>query len=409
MATCTDPLSETAVVETQELMGLMHKFAVVGRGLIGSAAARHLAEAADGVLCIGPDEPERRADHAGVFGSHYDEGRMTRFVDPMAEWAITAHQSIQRYRDIEARSGVTFHDPVGYLGLGYPGSTYNARCAAMADAYGIAIERVDTDTLRQRYPFIDIEDGVDGLIELGGAGSISPRNLVRAQTVLAENAGATLIRQPARSLRSILGGVEIELWDGTLVQAEKVLITTGAFTQACGLSPVDLGTVVFGRTTVLAKIETEAEQALLGMPTMIDTSIGAYILPPLRYPDGHLYLKMGVGEVTDPQFSDLDGLQHWFHSKGSSQDRDRFIKHLKSLFPVLKECQHWQTDTCAVTYTKSGLPIIDDVLDNKVAVAVGGCGKGAKGSDEWGRIAAGVMRDAPWSSDVAREKLMMPH
>ncbi|MEO1681492.1 MAG: FAD-dependent oxidoreductase [Pseudomonadota bacterium] len=387
----------------------MHEIAVVGRGLIGSAAARHLAEAADGVLCIGPDEPESRAAHTGVFGSHYDEGRMTRSVDPMEEWAITARQSIERYRDIEGRSGITFYQPAGYLGLGYPTSTYNDRCAATGAAHGVEIERLDTAELRRRYPYINVEDGVDGLVEMGGAGYISPRNMVRAQSALAERAGATIVRQAARAIRNISGGVEIELWDGTIERAEKALITTGAFTQTCGLSPVELGITVYGRTTVLVRIEGEAEPALADMPTMIDTAIGAYILPPIRYPDGHLYLKLGVGEVTDPRFTDLDGLQGWFQSDGSRGDRERFTQRLKTLFPVLEQCHGWHTDTCAVTFTQSGLPIIDHVMGDKVAVAVGGCGKGAKGSDEWGRIAAGLIRNAPWSSPVSREQLALQH
>ena len=222
----------------------MHKYAVVGRGLIGSAAARHLAEETEGVLCIGPDEPDNRATHDNVFGSHYDEGRMTRFVDPMVEWAVTAGESIKRYRDIEERSGIPFYTPAGYLGLGYPTSTYNARCASTGAALGADIEQLDTAEVRRRYPFLNIEDGVDGLVEVGGAGYISPRNMVRAQSTLAEKAGATLNRQAARALRRVSGGVEIELWDGSIERAEKVLVTAGAFTAACGLSPVDLGAVV---------------------------------------------------------------------------------------------------------------------------------------------------------------------
>ncbi len=50
------------------------RVAVIGKGLIGSAAARHLARQTAGVVLIGPDEPAVRADHRDVFGSHYDEG-----------------------------------------------------------------------------------------------------------------------------------------------------------------------------------------------------------------------------------------------------------------------------------------------------------------------------------------------
>ncbi|MEM7438630.1 MAG: FAD-dependent oxidoreductase [Pseudomonadota bacterium] len=383
----------------------MYKIAVVGRGLIGSAAVRHLAEDAEGIVCIGPDEPNDRAAHGGVFASHYDEGRMTRHVDPVPEWSITAGQSISRYCDIENRSGINFYSPVGYLGIGHPGSTYNARCAETGEANGAAVERLDAAAVRAMYPFLKVSDDADGLVETGGAGHISPRRMVKAQTLLAESAGANCIRQPARAIRPTPYGVEIELWDGSVVSAEKALVTTGAFTAACGLSPVDLDLHVFGRTTVLVRIDRYAGKVLSRMPTMIDAEIGAYILPPILYPDGHSYLKIGVGSVSDPRFTALGELQAWFKSSGAERDRAAFTARLKELFPVLKQCPVWHTDTCAVTYTNSMLPIIDFVLDSRIAVAVGGCGKGAKGADEWGRIAAGLISGKPWTSAVSRDKL----
>lgn len=386
----------------------MHKIAVVGRGLIGSAATRYLADAMDGVVCVGPDEPDQRRNHAGVFASHYDEGRMTRHVDPVPEWSITAAASIAGYREIEARSGVSFYNPVGYLGLGCAGSTYNARCAETGGANGAEIERLDPASIRARYPYLSVTDDVDGLVETGGAGYISPRRMVHAQTVLAERSGATCIRQPARAIRPLSNGVEVELWDGTTLKAEKALVTAGAFTQACGLSPVDLGLTVFGRTTILVRVEGEARHILQDMPTMIDATIGAYILPPILYPDGFWYLKIGVGRDTDPRFASLQDLQSWFIGRGSETDRQEFTARLKDLFPVLKQCSVWASDTCAVTQTASGLPIIDFAGDDRLAVAVGGCGKGAKGADEWGRIAAGLIVGRPWSSKVSRKKLALP-
>lgn len=387
----------------------MYKFAVVGRGLIGSAAARYLAEGADGVACIGPDEPANRSGHDGVFASHYDEGRMTRHVDPMPEWGNTAGLSILRYSDLEARSGISFYSPVGYLGLGVPGSQYNAFCAAIGEQNGAEIERLNAEDIRARYPYLSVSDDSDGLVESGGAGYISPRRMVAAQTKLAEQAGAACIRQAARSIRANSEGVEIELWDGSSVSAEKVLVAAGAFTAPLGLSPIDLGLTVYGRTVVLVRIEGEAQQVLRDMPTMIDTAIGAYILPPIRYPDGHSYLKIGVGDTSDPQFEEFEGLRDWFKGKGSEPNRSDFTARLKELIPVLETCTDWCTDTCAVTATKSGLPIIDRVYEDKIAVAVGGCGKGAKGADEWGRIASGLVRGLDWSSDVAQSKLALPH
>ena len=43
--------------------------AVVGRGLLGSAAARHLADLGADVAVIGPGEPAELASHNGVFAN----------------------------------------------------------------------------------------------------------------------------------------------------------------------------------------------------------------------------------------------------------------------------------------------------------------------------------------------------
>ena len=216
-----------------------------------------------------------------------------------------------------------------------------------------------------------------------------------------------IIRQAASAIRPVTGGVEIELTDGSNVTGEKVLIATGAFTAACSLSPVDLGLTVYGRTVVLARVEGDVAEALRTMPTMVVAANGAYILPPIRYPDGHHYVKIGIGTDRDPRFQVLGDLQDWFKGPGSAKDRVEFTKFLTSLIPALAGCAHWQAASCAVTKTSIGLPVIDFVLDRKIAVAVGGCGKGAKGSDEWGRIAAELVRGADWNADVERAKLSL--
>lgn len=369
----------------------MHKIIVVGRGLFGSAATRHLAERSDGILCVGPDEPTNRLTHTGVFGSHYDEGRMTRVVDPSSEWAVTAKNSIDRYADLETRSGMKFFTPSGYLGIGEPGSDYNERCAAAGALVGVATEELSAIEIRAKFPFLSIDDNADGLLEIGTAGHISPRAMVRAQTKLAEMAGAELVRDEATKICNSANGIEVELASGKILEADKVLVATGGFTSACGLSPVDLDLHVFGRTVVLVKIEGSLTHELSNMPTIIHCASGAYILPPIRYPDGNTYLKLGIGTDSDRTFKRLEDLQAWFKGEGSEKNRREFTDFITNLIPSLKTCNDWHTDTCAVTQTLSGLPIIDYVDGRKIAVAVGGNGKGAKGADDWGKVAADLM------------------
>lgn len=60
----------------------MFEFAVIGNGILGAPAARHLAQSGKGTLLIGSEEPLNYLSHRGVYSSHYDEGRISRGIDP---------------------------------------------------------------------------------------------------------------------------------------------------------------------------------------------------------------------------------------------------------------------------------------------------------------------------------------
>ena len=90
---------------------------VVGRGLIGSATARQLAKAGASVVMIGPGEPGDYHEHNGVFGSHYDSGRIVRILDPDPYYAQISKSSIEQYRLLENKTGTIFFHEVGYLSV----------------------------------------------------------------------------------------------------------------------------------------------------------------------------------------------------------------------------------------------------------------------------------------------------
>ena len=187
-----------------------------------------------------------------------------------------------------------------------------------------------------------------------------------------------------------------------------MLVATGAFTDACGLSPVDLDLRVFGRTVVLARIDDALMTELQGMPTVGHAATGAYILPPIRYPDGHRYLKLGIGTTNDAALRSLADLTGWFKGAGSDANRRDFQAFITGLIPALEGCTHWHTDTCAVAWTATGLPYIDHGVDDRIAVAVGGNGKGAKSSDDWGWLAAQLVAGRDWDHPVERDRVRLP-
>ena len=136
-----------------------YDIAVIGNGLLGSAALRHLAGSCPelNVCGIGPAEPRDRKTHSGVFASHYDQGRITRILDPSPLWGKLARESIARYSAIETEGGVVFHHRVGCLR-----ATDIAERVVDVDACAAAYEpphrRLDAAGCRETYPFLAFSD-----------------------------------------------------------------------------------------------------------------------------------------------------------------------------------------------------------------------------------------------------------
>ncbi|RYE68925.1 MAG: FAD-dependent oxidoreductase, partial [Rhizobiaceae bacterium] len=99
-------------------MAARFKYIIIGSGMMGAAAARHLSKWTDGVALIGPGEPDDYQRHDGVFASHYDEARITRTIDQDPVWARLANRSIERYGEISSESGIDFYSEVGCLMVG---------------------------------------------------------------------------------------------------------------------------------------------------------------------------------------------------------------------------------------------------------------------------------------------------
>ncbi|MGV3548856.1 NAD(P)/FAD-dependent oxidoreductase [Rhizobium sp.] len=371
------------------------QYAIVGRGLTGSAAARHLAEQVRGVVLIGPDEPVDRATHKGVFASHYDESRITRTIDADENWARLANRSIARYRDIEARSGIRFFAEKGCLISGLStgrSQQYIANVREAAERLGVSYERLDDASLRARFDYFTFPDGSDAVFEPRGAGHVSPRNLVAAQTRLAELAGGAVIREQVDAIHDRDGHVEIVTASGRAVTAAKVLVAAGGFSNRKGLLPDPLDMTVYGRTITFFEVEEAEVERLAGMPSMIfepEDAAGIYMLPPIRYPDGHFYLKIG-GDVVNIALDTEEDVRNWFKAPGDAGAREHLVRSMGDLVPGLA-IKSVHTETCVVSYTPTGYPAIGWTSVPSIGVMAGGCGAAAKSSDEIGRLGAELL------------------
>lgn len=378
-----------------------YRVAVIGKGLIGSAAARHLAGQTDGVALIGPDEPAVRAAHHDVFGSHYDEGRITRILDSNEIWGRLAARSLARYGEIEAQSGIPFYEEVGMLGASVPDGLIQ-RYARVGDALGVEFDRLNPAELSQRFPYLHFPPGFAGVFQPHDAGHVSPRRLVAAQTAAAERQGATVIREPVHRMALAGDGVVLTTASGREVRAERALVATGAFANAHDVLPRKLALTVRGRTIVLAEIPDALLGSLRAMPSLIadgtEPLADPYVLPPIQYPDGRWYIKLGTGEF-EHRLETLDDMVAWFQQPGAAEDREALRQTLLGLIPELAGAPI-HTDTCAVTATVSGYPYVDLIEGARIGVAVGGNGQAAKSSDEIGRLAGALVLAGTWQDEL---------
>ena len=368
---------------------------IIGRGLMGAAAARHLAGMEEGVAVVGPDEPADKAAHAGVFASHYDEGRITRTIDRDPVWARLANLSIACYREIERDSGIDFFGEVGALIVG-PGRTRGRYVETIMDAAGqcgAMAEIVEAAGLQEKFPYFAFAPKTEGVFEPHRAGYISPRRLVAAQSLLARKAGAEVIAATVTEVSDGGARVSVTTDAGETLTADKVLVAAGGFTINEKLLPAKINLTVFARTIAYFEVDEKEARSLSAMPSLIYKAEfdedGIYLLPPIRYPDGRWYIKIG-GDPDDVPLSSEADIRDWFRSKGHNATREHLTRIICDLMPKLKVLQS-ETGTCVTSYSASGYPMIGFSPSPRIAVLTAGCGAAAKSSDEIGRLGAVLM------------------
>ena len=391
----------------------MYDYIVVGRGMIGTAATRYLSGSGKKTAVIGPKEPEDWQNHQGVFASHYDESRITRILDEASLWATLAKRSMEEYPVIEQKSGLVFHHPVGGLQVGptpEKPSDYIAKLQTVSDELKINSQKYRRDQLQQKFPFFTFPEGFTGIHEEGFAGYINPRQLVAAQLQLAQQNGAEWLDQSVTSLQKKKDFVELTTHTGQSYQAQKVLIAAGGYTNFLLERPLDLSPKAC--TLVFAEVLERDLAFYEKMTTLIYEFEGhslltdIYMMPVVQYPNGKYYLKIGGGHFTSGEqsstatfFHTFEELTRWFQSEGDQAEADALKQILFSTVPHLKK-NSVHTKPCVTTYTSHGNPYIDTLENNQIYVATGGCGASAKSSNEIGKIAAQLVQNEGWASDL---------
>jgi len=369
---------------------------VIGKGLIGSAAAKYLSLAGDRVAIVGPDEPtDLRA--ATVFASHYDSGRVQRQIGRNDAMTALNLRSVEHYGWLREQSGVSFHGGNGCLYVNpRGGDDYLSRAPGSAADRGVdATFYESAEELARAFPEFSFPDAARGMFETSPSGYINPRRLIQAQLRIVERNGGTVVREVVERIDVSSEAVAVTTVSGRSFRAKSVLVTTGAFANTLGLLPRKLALIQKSETVLLAEVDRQEYQRLEGLPSLlyeidVPELEGIYSTAPLLYPDGRYYLKMGCNLPEDVFFDDdLQAIQTWFREGRSDAQLPTLQAAMRAIMPGLK-ARGYISKRCVLPRTNGhGNPYIGSVGEG-VHVAIGN-GWSAMSSDGIGSVAAHLM------------------
>ncbi|CAH1796505.1 unnamed protein product [Owenia fusiformis] len=408
----------------------MYDVCIVGAGMIGSATAKHLSEISrtgKKICLIGPSEPKNRynATERDIFGSYYDEGRIARATDSNPVWAKLAKRSIAAYKKLEQQSGIQFFSEAGYVVIAKNDSTCIKETIAASKSCHAEFEVLDSKGSKKQFPFLNITDDDQCIFEKESSGHVSPRKLVQALRLVAKQNGCDIIDEVVDDIREITDNnaerfSEITLSSGQKLFSHKVLLATGAFTTFRNLLPKHVEPDVNLKSATVLRVEIDDHDAasLRNMPSIYFNQEESqclphnvlrrmYILPPIRYPDGKIYIKIGCsGSDLKITLTTAREMADWFRGQGYPGAK---VPLLTTLQHVVKGFTPRSTtlDTCVTTTTPTSRLYID-MLSPTLGVALGGNGWAAKSCIEIGKIAALMVTSdsGHWTYDIPRENFL---
>ena len=374
-------------------------FLIVGGGMFGAATARHLAPHA-AVTMVGP---EARKDGAGAYGAHHDEGRITADLSQDAVWCELS----RRARDGMAELDPTLITSCGALSATACDGPGDPRAAVPFRGHSDAhVQTLTADTAHTGFPMARFSQD-ETILHQQDAGHFSPRRYVALARQSAQHDGATIIPGTVRVLRTSATGTEAELDDGRRLSADAAIVASGAFAAGSGLLPVPVALRAKSEVYVMAEVDGQQAAALAAMPCInraIDHPQLAdlYVLPPIRYPDGRIYLKAGANTMIDHWLPDRGAVRAWYDLGNDDGPLPALRQVVTDLLPGVR-ISGWHTRRCADAYTAHRHPYIDILEPGHLTIALGGNGRGAQAADAIGQLTAELARTGRWQSDLPRD------
>ncbi len=203
---------------------------VVGLGAMGAATLVALARR--GVRALGID----RFSPPHARGSSHGDTRITRLaIGEGAHYTPLAQRSHALWRELERETGSALLAQVGGLFISSPARTavlhvpgFFANTVAAAREHGIVHEILDAPAIRRRFPPFQVAADEYGYFE-PDAGYLRPERCIAAELAVAEQCGATILRNEAvTGFDAADGGIAVATTGGHYAAARLVL-TAGAW------------------------------------------------------------------------------------------------------------------------------------------------------------------------------------
>ena len=386
---------------------MVYESIIIGRGLMGSAAAKYISRSQKNVALIGPDEATTLEQEI-VFASHYDRARIQRIVGKDATDTLLNLQSAQQHEDLEKESGIQYYSPDGCL-LVTPDDSdgflnhYKEEAQKFDVDYELFNDAAELKVFNGHFQF---SSSAKGVYEHAPSGHINPRLLIKAQSKVFEKNGGKIFNNTVSDVSFENDLIKITCIDEQIFHAKKVLLAPGSFINYLNLLKKKLVLKVKSETTIWVKVNEQEAKRLSSLPPLLykidepDVQ-DIYLIKPLRYPDGNFYLKMGANIPDDIYFNNLEEIQQWFKNGRKKDNRPVLEKAMKNILPEIS-IEEVHEKRCIVCYTQHGKPYIGEI-EKGLCVAAGGNGYAAMSSDTLGKIAASVLLENKFPAGFSQE------
>jgi sarcosine oxidase len=384
---------------------MIYESIIVGRGLIGSAAAKYISRSQKNVALIGPDEATT-LEQGIVYASHYDRARIQRIIGKDAIETLLNFQSAQQHSELEKESKINYYEADGCL-LVTPDDSdnYSGHYKEEAKKFDVGYQLFnDVSQLKSFNAHFDFPNSAKGIYEPAPSGHINPRLLIKAQSEVFKKNGGEIFNNTVNEITYQNDAIKITCVDDETFYAKKVLLAPGSFVNFLNLLKNKLVLKVKSETTIWVKVNEQEAQRLSSLPCLLykinEPEIqDIYLIRPLRYPDGNFYLKMGANLPNDIYFTSLPEIQEWFKNGHKKDNRPVLEKALKSILPNLS-IEEIHEKRCIVCYTQHGKPYIGPI-EKGLFVAAGGNGYAAMSSDALGKLAATVLLENKFPAEFS--------